>query len=118
MSAYRCSNAEKAILQVFDYDDVWNNILFEQPFEKDMINGAMVAWDNTARNRNGIVIKGATPEKFEHYMKILLEKESAMDMVVINAWNEWAEGAYLEADEKYGYGFLEALQRAMMSKGF
>ena len=36
-------------------------------------------------------------------------------MVVIKSWNEWAEGNYLEPDEEFGMGRLEALARALSS---
>lgn len=104
-------------LRVYDYDEIWSQILNHQPYEKKLINGAFVTWDNTARKSNGIVVKEDNPKKFEYYMGKLLKRESAMNIIILNAWNEWAEGAYLEPDEKYGYEYLEALKKAINGVG-
>ena len=32
-------------------------------------------------------------------------------LITINSWNEWTEGGYLEPDEQFGYGFLNAVAR-------
>jgi lipopolysaccharide biosynthesis protein len=103
-----------------DYDAVWRAII-DWPVDRRIPQflGAYVDWDNTARYRNrATVFEGATPERFGYWMRKLLarasENREEEQLVFVNAWNEWAEGAYLEPDERYGYAYLEALKRAIL----
>lgn len=105
-----------------DYDEIWKRIV-EMPRDERYTSflGGYVDWDNTARYRNRATIYvGATPHRFEHWMNKLLarakENREEERLVFINAWNEWSEGAYLEPDERNGYGYIEALQRAIQNQ--
>lgn len=101
--AHRCS-----------YDDCWENILGRE-VEQGTILGGFTDWDNSPRKgyRSEVMI-GATPEKFGKYMSRLLKKSEDVGspFIVINAWNEWAEGAYLEPDQEWGDAYLENYRQA------
>ena len=94
---------------MFFYDEAWDNILNQQ-WDKKIIPGTFVDWDNTPRNKHGAMYTGFTIEKFEKNMSLLIKKsrENNKNMIFINAWNEWAEGAHLEPDNRYGYAYLQA----------
>jgi hypothetical protein len=75
-------------------------------------------WDNTPRTaRRGVVFTGSTPAAYERFLRGELaataQRHGADSLVFVNAWNEWAEGAFLEPDEQWGRGFLEAHARAV-----
>jgi lipopolysaccharide biosynthesis protein len=81
--------------------------------------GACPSWDNTARKKDrGTILANSCPDLFERLLINIFSEtihcNSEMDrrLVFINAWNEWAEGAHLEPDERYGYGWLQAVRNA------
>ena len=113
--------AKKQSVLKFDYDEVWNRVLNDPDIFKNVIPCAFTNWDNTSRHGiRGSVITGATPDKFENYLKQLILKAKQKyetDLMFIFAWNEWAEGGYLEPDEENGFGYLEAIKKALDGTG-
>lgn len=102
----------------YNYDKVWRAVLDRHGEEKEsIIPGAFVDWDNTPRRGSkGTVFLGASPQKFEKYMIEQIRNARInykSDLLFIFAWNEWAEGGYLEPDEKNEYSYLKALYRAL-----
>lgn len=101
------------------YDDMWNAVLRRQPTDEKCVPGAFVDWDNTPRHHeNGRVFTGAAPEKFQKYMTEQIRRAREVyhkDMLFLFAWNEWAEGGYMEPDEHHGCAYLEALKHALLA---
>ena len=109
--------ARRSIVQV-DYDYLWRRILSARKVFPIQYRGAFVSWDNTARKgHKGFIMKNATPDRYRVWLERQLQRTQAdtdqAPLVFVNAWNEWAEGAYLEPDQTYGYGFLEATRSAL-----
>jgi len=81
--------------------------------------GVTPGWDNTARRQNaGFCFEHATPGAFQAWLEEAIERTRQHQygderLVFINAWNEWAEGAYLEPDRRFGHTYLEAVKNAL-----
>lgn len=107
-------------LTYYDYDKVWNAIVrIQNDPELTTYPGAFVDWDNTARyKQRATIFPNANPERFEYWFEQLVksmpERKIPEPFIFLNAWNEWAESTYLEPDEKYGLGYLEAVKRVLM----
>ncbi|MCA8953150.1 MAG: glycoside hydrolase family 99-like domain-containing protein, partial [Planctomycetes bacterium] len=81
--------------------------------------GVMPGWDNTARRKtDSHVFVHSGPAEYQTWLEFAIRDTRAFfvgeeRMVFINAWNEWAEAAYLEPDQTYGHAFLEATHNAL-----
>jgi glycosyltransferase involved in cell wall biosynthesis len=87
-----------------------------------LFRGAAPQWDNTARRmNNGTVMLDGGTMGYQRWLRNAAEDvafrftHADERLVFINAWNEWAEGAYLEPDLDQGYGWLNATRRALSS---
>ncbi|MCU7959396.1 MAG: glycoside hydrolase family 99-like domain-containing protein [gamma proteobacterium symbiont of Bathyaustriella thionipta] len=79
------------------------------------------SWDNSARRKNcGTILANSNPREYQEWLYNAIthtvdkSNEQSEQLVFVNAWNEWAEGAYLEPDERYGYAYLEASRLAQV----
>ncbi|WP_314318843.1 glycoside hydrolase family 99-like domain-containing protein [Paucilactobacillus nenjiangensis] len=108
-------------LKFENYEEICKYIVKRKAINKKSIGGMYVGWDNTPRKgTKGQVSLGSTPELFEKYLKLQIDNiktNYSNDYLYIFAWNEWAEGGYLEPDTKYGYAYLEAIYNALNEDG-
>jgi hypothetical protein len=75
-----------------------------------------VRWDNNPRFQNfrpGIV-KNNTPEQIRKALELARDyadrHPAQAPLITINSWNEWTETSYLQPDDLYGYGYLDAVR--------
>jgi hypothetical protein len=64
------------------------------------------------------VVHGSVPEVYETWLREVVQRagdrtDLGPGIVFVNAWNEWAEGAHLEPDARWGDAFLRATARAV-----
>jgi lipopolysaccharide biosynthesis protein len=103
--------------EIFWYDD-----LAEVQADRDLppwtrYQCVVPNWDNTPRKPNGgaNLFLGSTPDTYERWLRASVHKAQMArhEFVLLNAWNEWAEGAHLEPDVRHGRAYLEATARAL-----
>lgn len=106
-----------SILDYSEVADYYKNQDSNKEFE--YFRSLVPVWDNTARyQERGLLLHNFSLAAFHAWLTDLIadaERRLPIDrrIIVVNAWNEWAEGAHLEPDLRYGYGYLNTVGRAM-----
>ena len=104
---------------IFDYADIISRELIKPaPKEYRLYRSVFPAWDNEARKPGrGHIFAHSTPDLYRQWLAGVCDHADRQPgdekLVFINAWNEWAEGAYLEPDRRYGYAYLQATQQTL-----
>ncbi len=108
------------------HPDFRGNVMSYQELVKDAITrlsmlddhdhpGVMVTFDNTARRQwKPDLWYGSNPYTFHRWLaaaaSAVMDRPPGQRVVFINAWNEWAEGAVLEPNDRHGRTFLQAVR--------
>lgn len=103
----------RAILR--DVQEEWKRVTrdYTVPFYPHV----SVGWDNNPRFRGYVpqVCRGNDPAAFEEALRMAKEYVDShtlpAPLITVNSWNEWTETSYLEPDNLYGYGYLDAIRR-------
>ena len=103
---------------VYDYADLVFTQLAKPATDYTRYRTVSPGWDNDARKPGrGHTFANVTPGRYQQWLAGAAREADLLGgdekLVFINAWNEWAEGAYLEPDRRYGYAYLEATKQVV-----
>jgi len=112
----------KKPFHVYQAEELLPYIDLESDVGIDFFPCVMPNWDNTPRaGIYGHVFQNPSPKTYERHLEQAIHRVSnnppEQQIIIIKSWNEWAEGNYLEPDQRYGHGFLKVVQQVVESHG-
>lgn len=111
--------------KTYDYKDITDNIIANvHPYlarvaKQDGITywpTTFSGWDDRPRAglTQGLVLEGNTPAEFGRMFRSAVSHvDPASPVVMVEAWNEWGEGACIEPSKEHGFGYLSEIARAV-----
>ena len=106
--------------RVYDYRATADNFSKREMPPYKLFRSVMPRWDNTARRGSASnVFLNGDPDAFGQWLERAVAYTKRIyfgdeRLVFINAWNEWAEGNYLEPDLQHGHAYLEAARSVLV----
>ena len=98
-----------------DVECEWQKI--DSTFSQTYFPHISVGWDSNPRFHKflPVVCRNNTPELFGKALEMagayLDRHPKRQRLITVNSWNEWTETSYLEPDDLYGYGYLDAIAK-------
>jgi lipopolysaccharide biosynthesis protein len=105
--------------RVYSYTELAEKMMAQAKQPYTLFKTVCPGWDNEPRMPSrGHSFAFSTPDAYKSWLNsacryAMQEPDPEKRLVFINAWNEWAEGAYLEPDRRYGYAYLESTANAL-----
>ena len=101
-----------------DYSRLMANYYVPEDAGENIYPTLLPQWDRTPRaGKNSEIVVDSTPDRFQETVETAIElirqKEPEHQLLFLKAWNEWGEGDYVEPDQKFGHGWLQAIRNAI-----
>lgn len=105
---------------VYDYQELASRLGKVRSDVPVRYKTVMPGWDNEARRPGeGRSFANGSAADYRKWLldaaQITATRPPQQRLLFINAWNEWAEGAHLEPDRRWGYASLQATADALRS---
>ncbi len=101
------------------YREQWQSIVKECPIP--MLVPVSGGWDSRPwHGKSALVRTGRNPQNFKRHLQdarrfVEANPRKTLPMVLIEAWNEWGEGSYIEPHREFVFGYLDAIREVFTS---
>lgn len=102
----------KPFPNIYDLNKIYNNSVKQKVKKNNTMMGAFINWDNSPRRgEKSTIFTNFNVTSFKEYFSKIFSKAIKLNckFIVINAWNEWAEGTFIEPSEKYKHEIANAI---------
>lgn len=100
--------------RIFEYADLLK-VALKLKYAEHEYPVALPNWDHSPRSgKKAFILQNSSPSLFKmlvnHCISGVIKRPFENRIVFLKAWNEWAEGNFLEPEAKFGRGYLEAIK--------